>query len=97
MNEIPLTEKTHAHGGCGCGEKNATVPVLDATQIEHALRHGAIHGALGTRRVGEAMILVAPHNPIPLLNEIAQRPETFELTYLKEGPDNWHIQFTRTA
>ncbi len=73
------------------------VPTLNASEIPHAVRHGAIHGALSTRNVGESMVLIAPHNPVPLLKEIAAREETFELEYLQEGPDDWHIKFTRTA
>ncbi|NMB22219.1 MAG: DUF2249 domain-containing protein [Corynebacterium sp.] len=73
------------------------VPTLNASEIPHAVRHGAIHGALGTRNVGEVMILIAPHNPLPLLREIEARDETFELEYLQEGPTDWHIKFTRTA
>lgn len=73
------------------------VPTLNATEIPHAVRHGAIHGALGTRNVGEAMILIAPHNPLPLLKEVEAREETFEPEYLQEGPEDWHIKFTRTA
>lgn len=73
------------------------IPTLNASEIPHAVRHGAIHGALGTRNVGEAMILIAPHNPLPLLREIEARDETFELEYLQEGPTDWHIKFTRTA
>ncbi|EEW50877.1 hypothetical protein HMPREF0290_0529 [Corynebacterium efficiens YS-314] len=73
------------------------IPTLNASEIPHAVRHGAIHGALGTRNVGEAMILIAPHNPLPLLKEVEAREETFELEYLREGPTDWHIKFTRTA
>ncbi|QAU52595.1 hypothetical protein CPELA_06660 [Corynebacterium pelargi] len=72
-------------------------PTLNACVIPHALRHGAIHGALGSRGVGESMILIAPHNPIPLLKEVEAREETFQVKYLQEGPKDWHIQFTRTA
>ena len=73
------------------------VPTLNASEIPHAVRHGAIHGALGTRNVGESMILIAPHDPLPLLKEVEAREETFELEYLQEGPEDWHIKFTRTA
>lgn len=75
----------------------AEIPTLNASQIPHAVRHGAIHGALDSRNVGESMILIAPHNPLPLLREIEARDETFELEYLQEGPTDWHIKFTRTA
>lgn len=72
-------------------------PTLNAAIIPHALRHGAIHGALGTRGVGEAMILIAPHDPLPLLREIEAREENFEVAYLQEGPHDWRLKFTRTA
>ena len=73
------------------------IPELDVLQIPHSIRHGAIHGALSTRDIGQAMIIIAPHNPLPLLREIAARDEEFAVEYLSEGPDAWRIQFTRTA
>lgn len=72
-------------------------PILNAAIIPHAIRHGAIHGALGSRRVGESMILIAPHNPLPLLEEVKSRTEIFEVAYLQEGPHDWRLRFTRTA
>ncbi len=72
-------------------------PTLIAAAIPHSIRHGAIHGALGTREVGESMVLVAPHNPVPLLKEVEAREESFEMEYLTEGPDTWRIRFTRVA
>lgn len=72
-------------------------PTLNASDIPHAVRHGAIHGALDTRQVGQSMILIAPHNPLPLLKEIAARPEIFAVDYLREGPDDWHLRLTRTT
>lgn len=72
------------------------VPTLNAIVIPHAIRHGAIHGALGSREVGQSMILIAPHNPLPLLAEVEARDEDFTIEYLIEGPE-WHIKFTRTA
>ncbi|AJI78687.1 MULTISPECIES: DUF2249 domain-containing protein [Corynebacterium] len=77
--------------------KGADIPTLNASEIPHAVRHGAIHGALGTLNVGESMILIAPHDPLPLLKEVEQREESFELKYLKKEPEDVHIRFTRTA
>ncbi|MCG7276587.1 DUF2249 domain-containing protein [Corynebacterium singulare] len=77
--------------------KGADIPTLNASEIPHAVRHGAIHGALGTLNVGESMILIAPHDPLPLLKEVKQREESFELKYLKKEPEDVHIRFTRTA
>lgn len=74
-----------------------SIPTLNASEIPHAVRHGAIHGALGTLNVGEAMILIAPHDPLPLLNEVDQREEVFAREYLKKEPEDVHIKFTRTA
>ena len=34
---------------------NASIPELDVVQIPHEIRHGAIHGALSTRDIGQAM------------------------------------------
>ena len=76
---------------------STSIPELDVVQIPHEIRHGAIHGALSTRDVGDALILIAPHNPLPLLREVEARDDTFALEYLQEGPDVWRIKFTRTA
>lgn len=76
---------------------NTEVPILNACVIPHRLRHGAVHGALGTLAVSESMILLAPHNPLPLLAEIEARPESFEMEYLVEGEPDWQLKFTRTA
>ncbi|MFH6889297.1 DUF2249 domain-containing protein [Corynebacterium aurimucosum] len=77
--------------------KGQDIPTLNASEIPHAVRHGAIHGALGTLNVGEAMILIAPHDPLPLLKEVDQREEVFAREYLKKEPEDVHIKFTRTA
>ncbi|WP_245851923.1 DUF2249 domain-containing protein [Mobilicoccus massiliensis] len=43
------------------------LPTLDALVIPGAIRHGAILGARSQVRPGAGMILVAPHDPLPLL------------------------------
>ena len=41
-------------------------------------------------------IIVAPHDPIPLLGQIeAEWPGGFALEYLDRGPEAWRIAFTR--
>ena len=58
-------------GGCGCGcNHEAELPRLDARPFPPRLRHPAILGAVSSLNVGEAMELVAPHVPTPLLNQI---------------------------
>jgi uncharacterized protein (DUF2249 family) len=93
--ELPLVEKDHA---CTCGEHDVTHPELDARLIPHALRHGAILGALSRVRPGAAMVLVAPHNPLPLLAEIEREENgAIEVSYLAEGPEAWRLLLTRAA
>jgi len=43
------------------------------------------------------MVLIAPHNPLPLLKEVEERAEKFELSYLKEEENDYHIKFTRIS
>lgn len=94
-SEIPITE---SHGSCGCGEDIAALPLLNATQIPHAIRHGAIFGALDSLAPGAALILEAPHDPLPLLAQLDQRaPAAFGIEYVKQGPDSWQLKFTRNA
>lgn len=82
--------------GCRCGEQNTAIPTLVATELPHAIRHGAILGALGQLPSGGELDLVAPHNPLPLLAQLEDvAPGAFDRTYLNEGPDAWTIRFTR--
>ncbi len=92
MTEIPLTE---AHSGCACGEEHG-IPELDARTIPHAIRHATIFGALSAVKPGAAMVLVAPHDPKPLLAQIAEREgDAIEVTYLERGPEAWRLQLAR--
>ena len=96
QKSIPLTETTGTRG-CACGHDYAT-PELDARQIPHAIRHGAILGALGQVRPGHAMILVAPHDPLPLLAQIEDlEGDAVRRSYLEEGPDAWKILLERVS
>ena len=84
---------------CGCGEVDGPeLPELDARAVPHAIRHATIFGALDSVRPGEGMVLVAPHDPLPLLAQIEQRsPGAFDVDYLERGPDAWRLAFVRTA
>ncbi len=89
-------------GGCGghscsCGEVDAPgSPELDARVIPHAIRHATIFGALDTVPSGGGLVLVAPHDPLPLLAQIEQRwPGVFHTTYLERGPEDWRLEFIR--
>ena len=67
-NDLGLTAST----GCACGCSDTGVPELDVRTIPHAIRHGVVFGALSSVPVGGSMVLVAPHDPQPLLRQRIQ-------------------------
>ena len=95
--DLTLTEvDSHAGGGCACGEHDEQLPELDARVIPHAIRHGAIFGALGVVKPGKGMVLVAPHDPLPLLAQLAAREgDAVEVSYLQRGPEAWRLRLHR--
>ncbi|MFI2752284.1 DUF2249 domain-containing protein [Cellulomonas sp. P22] len=86
-------------GECGCGGSDEPeLPVLDARTVPHALRHATIFGALDAVGPGSGMVLVAPHDPLPLLAQIEQRqPGAFAVDYLERGPEAWRLRLVRSA
>lgn len=85
---------------CRCGEHLEVVgfPVLKATDIPHSVRHASILGALDSLQPGSGLVVVVPHEPIPLLHQVnKQLGDKVEISYLQEGPDDWHVQFRRVA
>jgi uncharacterized protein (DUF2249 family) len=93
MHADPTPPPEHA---CGCDEHDAGDPELDARAIPHAIRHATIFGALDGVGPGQALVLVAPHDPLPLLAQIEQRhPAAFAVEYLQGGPDAWRLRFLR--
>jgi uncharacterized protein (DUF2249 family)/iron-sulfur cluster repair protein YtfE (RIC family) len=83
-------------GQCGCGEQDraSALPELDARAVPHAIRHATILGALDSLTPGGGMVLVAPHDPLPLLQQIESRsPGRFSVDYLERGPEAWRIRF----
>ncbi len=95
---FPLTQVTgHSAGptgACGCGEAVGDAPELDVRAIPHAIRHATVFGAWSVIPQGGSLVLVAPHDPKPLLAQLADLgPIT--VTYLDEGPDAWRLRITR--
>ena len=90
--EIPLTETHHS----SCGESDTELPELDVRTIPHAIRHGAVIGAFAQLQPGASMVLIAPHNPLPLLSQLEQIGSV-GVEYLVEGPDEWHLKLTKQA
>ena len=100
-----LTRATAGRGrrtGCGghtctCGEvDDQGFPELDARAVPHKIRHATVFGALAVVAPGGGMVLVAPHDPLPLLSQLEQRsPGEFEVSYLERGPEAWRLQLVR--
>lgn len=86
-------------GACSCGEADgAELPELDARTVPHAIRHATIFGALDAVPAGGGLVLVAPHDPVPLLGQLEGRaPGAFAVDYLERGPEAWRLRFTRVA
>ena len=93
VTELKITEK---NSSCGCGEHDAELPELDARVIPHAIRHAAVHGVVGSLRFGAAFVLVAPHDPKPLLAEISKNyGDKIEISYVQKGPEAWKLKMER--
>lgn len=89
-----------AHGSaqhsCGCGERDAGVPELDVRAVPHAIRHATVFGAFDAVPAGGSLLLVAPHDPVPLLRQLDERTDgSLAVSYEQRGPDTWRLLLTR--
>ena len=47
-------------------------------------------------RPGAAFVLIAPHDPKPLLAQIVERHgEGIAISYVQQGPDAWKLKLAR--
>ncbi|HWS73547.1 MAG TPA: DUF2249 domain-containing protein [Quisquiliibacterium sp.] len=68
---------------------------FDARGVAKRFRHAAIFGALGSLTSGETMRFVNDHDPIPLLNQIAQHfGDSVAVSYVTREPGQIVIDFT---
>ena len=86
-----------AEHACGCGETaGAGHPELDVRAVPHAIRHATVFGALDAVAPGAGLVLLAPHDPLPLLAQIEQRTGgAFTVSYLTRGPATWRVELVR--
>jgi uncharacterized protein (DUF2249 family)/iron-sulfur cluster repair protein YtfE (RIC family) len=97
--DAPAAESGCGGHSCSCGEVDAPgYPELDARAVPHAIRHATIFGALDAVQPGGGLVLVAPHDPLPLIAQVEQRaPGAFEVDYLERGPEAWRLAFVRSG
>lgn len=70
---------------------------FDARGIAKRFRHAAIFGAIDALNSGETMRFVNDHDPLPLLNQIAQRyGDNVMIDYVQRDPGQIVIDFVRT-
>ncbi|OBH37633.1 cation-binding protein [Mycobacterium intracellulare] len=85
----------HSHS-CGCGETDAEDPVLDVREVPHSIRHATVFGAFDAVPPGGALVLVAPHDPIPLLHQLNDRASgRLAVQYEQRGPDAWRLRLIK--
>ncbi|MBI5791829.1 MAG: DUF2249 domain-containing protein [Rhodocyclales bacterium] len=69
---------------------------FDARGVAKRFRHAAIFGALDALRAGETMRFVNDHDPLPLLEQLAQRyGAAVEIGYRQREPGNIVIDFVK--
>lgn len=82
---------------CGCAESAVAIPEIDARSLPHSVRHAAVIGAFEAIPPAGSLVLVAPHDPLPLLGQLRQRFDgALDVTYLERGPEAWRLQLTRS-
>ncbi|MGC5627913.1 DUF2249 domain-containing protein [Georgenia sp. Z1344] len=97
-SHVEIGAETTSQGGCACGHHDdGALPELDVQQIPHAVRHGAIFGALGQLRPGGGLVIRATHDPIPLLDQLEQRaPGEYAVSYRERGPEEFVLELRRS-
>jgi uncharacterized protein (DUF2249 family) len=82
---------------CSCGEADEQgLPELDVRVVPHPIRHATVFGALDAVAPGSGLVLLAPHDPLPLLGQLeAREPGAFTVEYLERGPDTWRLALIR--
>ena len=101
-------DHTTGHAGCGCGEADGPagcdcnevdvdMPELDVRTVPHAIRHATVIGAFDAIPAGGSLLLIAPHDPLPLLRQLSRRTGgAMAVSYEQRGPEAWHLRLTRT-
>ena len=99
MHELLGEDGEQAAGGhhsCGCEESDGGVPELDVRAVPHAIRHATVFGAFDAVPAGGSLLLVAPHDPLPLLRQLGDRAGgELTVSYDQRGPDAWRLLLTR--
>ncbi|HEX8711033.1 MAG TPA: DUF2249 domain-containing protein [Terracidiphilus sp.] len=71
---------------------------LDLREVERPRRHPLVFAKFDALAVGESMVLINDHDPIPLHGQMeAMRPQQLNWEYIVREPGIYRIRVTRTA
>ena len=75
-----------------------TVTEIDVRTIPPYERHARIFGQFDDLEVGQALVIVNDHDPVPLRRQFEGRtPGQFNWSYLQAGPALWRVQIDKVA
>jgi regulator of cell morphogenesis and NO signaling len=75
-----------------------TTESLFVPALEPSLKHPTVFRKFDELQVGDTLVLVNDHDPIPLFYEMkAERGEIFEWKKVENGPEQWKVEITKTA
>lgn len=87
-----------AAGNAPAPEKAIEEQVIDVRQIPGPQRHPFIFSTFDALEVGEALIIVNDHDPVPLNRQMdSLRPGEAEWNYIQRGPEIFKIRVRRIA
>lgn len=71
---------------------------LDLRVLAPRERHPLIFSTFNTLGIGQALVLINDHDPLPLRSQFQmERPGQFAWDTLERGPDTWRVAITRVA
>jgi uncharacterized protein (DUF2249 family) len=69
------------------------VSEIDVRTITPQERHKQIFGSFDGLQVGQSLVIVSDHNPVPLHLQLNSRaPGQVDWNYLESGPQVWRVQ-----
>ena len=105
----PAAPATESHGGCGCGDHGQGTAhvvsqdpaVREDELVIHSLpkvvRHALLFAAMDNLPLGASLIVVAPHQPVPLFNYLQESESHYRVETIETGPVDWRYRVTRLS
>ena len=100
---------TPSEGGCGCGDHGQGTAhvvsqdpaVREDELVIHSLpkvvRHALLFAAMDNLPLGASLIVVAPHQPVPLFNYLQESESHYRVETIETGPVDWRYRVTRLS